>query len=95
MADTLMGSYRVLDVSDEKGFLCGKVLADLGADVVKIEPVGGDRSRRFRPFFKDIPKPEYSLYWLAHNCNKRGITLNISTADGKAIFKDLVKRACV
>ncbi len=91
--NTMMGSYRVLDLTDEKGFLCGKILADLGMDVLKIEPVGGDLSRRCGPFYKDIPKPEFSLYWLAFNCNKRGITLDISKADGKALFKKLVRQA--
>ena len=80
-----------LDLTDEKGFLCGKILADLGADVIKIERPGGDPSRRIGPFWGDIADPEKSLYWFAYNSNKRGITLNIETADGKEIFKKLVK----
>jgi len=90
---TMLGSYRVLDLTDEKGFLCGKILADLGADVIKIEPVGGDRTRKCGPFYKDIPKPEYSLYWMGFNYNKRGITLDIFKRDGKEIFKNLVRKA--
>ena len=39
---SLLDSFRVLDLTDEKGFFCGKILADLGADVVKIEKPGGD-----------------------------------------------------
>jgi len=83
--------YRVLDLSDEKGFICGKLLGDLGADVIKIEKPGGDPSRRLGPFFQDDPDPEKSLLWFAYNINKRGITLDISKADGKEIFKRLVK----
>src|SRR4030042_5378186 len=85
--------YRVLDLTDEKGLLCGKLLADLGADVMKIERPGGDPARNIGPFYHDIPHPEKSLYWFFYNANKRGITLNIETNDGKEILKRLVKSA--
>ena len=91
----MLGCYRVLDLSDEKGFLCGKILGDLGADVIMIEKPGGDSSRSIGPFYHDIPDPEKSLYWFAFNTNKRGITLDIEKADGKEIFKELVNRADV
>jgi len=93
MEDTLLSCYRALDLTDEKGFLCGRILGDFGVDVVKIEPPGGDPSRNIGPFYHDIPDPEKSLYWFAYNANKRGITLNIETADGRDIFKRLVKTA--
>jgi len=89
----LLSRYRALDLTDDKGFLCGKILGDSGADVIKIEPPGGDPARNIGPFYKDIPHPEKSLYWFAFNANKRGITLNIETADGREIFKRLVKNA--
>jgi len=82
-----------LDLTDDKGFLCGRILGDLGADVIKVELPGGDPSRRIGPFYKDIPDPEKSLYWFAYNANKRGITLNIESEDGKEIFKKLAKKA--
>lgn len=88
--EKMLVGCRALDLTDEKGFLCGKILADLGVDVIKVEPPGGDPSRRRGPFWKDIPDPEKSLYWLAYNSNKRGITLNIETRDGREIFKRLV-----
>ena len=50
MADGILKSYRILDLTNEKGALCGKMLADLGADVIKIEPPEGDSSRRRGPF---------------------------------------------
>jgi len=84
---------RALDLTNENGFLCGKILADLGVDVIKVEPPGGDPSRSTGPFWSDIPDPEKSLYWFAYNSNKRGITLDIGTADGKGIFGKLVKTA--
>ncbi len=89
----LLSPYRVLDLTNERGFLCGKLLGDLGADVIKVEKPGGDPSRSLGPFYHNTPDPEKSLYWWAFNLNKRGITLNIETADGKEIFKRLVKTA--
>ena len=59
----LIGSYRVLDLTDEKGALCGRWLADLGADVIKVEQVGGDKARSIGPFYNDSPHPERSLSW--------------------------------
>lgn len=89
----MLAPYRVLDLADEKGFLCGKILADLGADVIKVEKPGGEASRNIEPFYHDIPHPEKSLYWFAHNLNKRSVTLDIETADGREIFKRLVRTA--
>ena len=91
--DKMLSPYRVLDLTDEKGMLCGKILGDLGADVIKIEKPGGDLARNIGPFYHDIPDPEKSLFWFGYNTNKRGITLNINTADGKEIFGNLVKMA--
>jgi len=90
---TLLGPYRVLDLSDEKGVMCGKLLADLGADVIKVEPPGGDPMRHIGPFYHDEADPEKSLYWFTFNTNKRSITLDITTAEGQQIFKRLVKTA--
>jgi crotonobetainyl-CoA:carnitine CoA-transferase CaiB-like acyl-CoA transferase len=80
-------------LTDDKGFLCGRILGDLGADVIKVESPGGDPSRRIGPYYKDIPHPERSLYWFAFNANKRGITLNLHFVDGQEIFKKLIKKA--
>ncbi|MBN1849386.1 MAG: CoA transferase [Deltaproteobacteria bacterium] len=88
-----LGPYRVLDLTDEKGFLCGRLMADLGAEVIKIEPPGGDPGRSLPPFYKDDPHPEKSLYYLAYNASKKSITLDIETTDGQDIFKKLVKTA--
>ena len=82
-----------MDLTDEKGLLCGKLLGDIGADVIKIEPPGGDAARNIGPFYKDIPHPEKSLFWFFTNLNKRGITLDIETPDGKEIFERLVRSA--
>ncbi len=89
----LLSSLRVLDLTDEKGFLCGRILGDLGADVIKIEPPGGDPARNLGPFYHQNPDCEESLFWLAYNANKRGVTLKIESRDGQQILKDLVSRA--
>jgi len=89
----LLSPYRVLDLSNELGFLCGKILGDLGADVIKIEPPGGDPARRFGPFYGDQPDPEKSLFWFGFNNNKRGITLNLESARGRELFAQLVAKA--
>jgi benzylsuccinate CoA-transferase BbsE subunit len=91
----MLSCYRILDLTNEKGFLCGRALGDLGAEVIKIEKPGGDPSRNIGPFYHDIPDPEKSLYWFAFNANKKGITLDIETVDGREMFKELVKKADV
>jgi len=89
----LVSGCRVLDLTDEKGLLCGRVLGDLEADVIKIERPGGDPARNIGPFYKDMPDPQKSLFWFYTNLNKRGITLNLETEDGRDIFRRLVKTA--
>jgi len=89
----LLSPYRILDLTDEKGLLCGKLLGDLGADVIKIERPGGDPARYIGPFYHDEVDPEKSLFWLAYNVNKRGITLDIESGEGKDTFIELVKTA--
>lgn len=88
-----LSPFRVLDLTDELGFLCGKILGDLGADVIKVERPGGDASRNIRPFFHDEPNLEKSLYWFAFNNNKRGITLNLESTRGQEIFRRLAAGA--
>ncbi|MCL4181881.1 MAG: CoA transferase [Burkholderiaceae bacterium] len=89
--ERMLQGCRALDLTDETGFLCGKMLADLGVDVIKVERPGGDASRRVGPFCHDVPDRDGSLYWFAYNADKRGITLDIESRDGRRIFLDLVK----
>ncbi len=86
---------RVLDLADCRGQLCGRLLADLGAEVVKVEPPGGAGERRWGPFKDDVPHPERSLYFLYPNSNKKGIQLDLQDSADKESFKELVKRADV
>jgi len=97
-ADTIPGpltGLRILELADESGQFCGKLLGDLGADVLKIEPPGGERCRRLGPFLDDIPHPERSLSFWYYNTSKRGITLALNTADGSALFRRLAATADV
>lgn len=93
MKEGMLSPYRVLDLADEKGQFCGKLLGDLGADVIKIEKPGGDPSRSIGPFYNDDPHPEKGLHWYAFNTSKRGITLDIATRKGSEIFRRLVQSA--
>jgi crotonobetainyl-CoA:carnitine CoA-transferase CaiB-like acyl-CoA transferase len=86
---------RVLELADETGQFCGKLLADLGADVIKIEPPGGEPNRRIGPFLDDIPHPDHSLSFWYYNTSKRGITLNLDIAGGRLIFERLATTADV
>ena len=90
---SMLSPYRVLDLTDERGLLCGKILADLGADVLQIEPPAGNSARRVAPFYRDDPGPEHSLFWWAYAANKRSITLDPTRADGKVLFERLVASA--
>jgi crotonobetainyl-CoA:carnitine CoA-transferase CaiB-like acyl-CoA transferase len=89
----LLAPYRVLDLTDERGLLAGKILADLGADVVQIEPPGGNPARNIGPFYGDDPQPEKSLFWWAYAANKRSITLDLEQKDGQALLKKMVGEA--
>ncbi len=88
-----LAGLRVLELADEKGQFCGKLMGDLGADVIKIEPPGGQNTRAVGPFLNDIPHRERSLSFWHYNTSKRGITLNLETADGRTIFRRLVPTA--
>jgi crotonobetainyl-CoA:carnitine CoA-transferase CaiB-like acyl-CoA transferase len=89
----MLSPYRVLDLTDERGILCGKILADLGADVIQVEPPEGSSARRVGPFYHDEPHPERSLFWWAYAANKRSITLNLATRDGQSLLMGLVQSA--
>ncbi|MFQ5826112.1 MAG: CaiB/BaiF CoA transferase family protein [Dehalococcoidia bacterium] len=82
-----------MDLADEKGALCTKILADLGADVIKIEKPEGDETRNIGPFKGGLPDRERSFRFASLNVNKRGITLNLEADTGKEIFKRLVADA--
>ncbi len=88
----MLDDVRVLEISSPETMLAGRMLADLGADVVVIEPPAGSPGRRLAPFLGDIPGIERSLTWQSLNYNKRGVTIELSSVDGKALARDLAAR---
>lgn len=85
----MLSPYRVLDLTDERGMLCAQILADLGADVIAVEPPGGSPARRIAPF----RGTDGSLFWQAYARGKRGITLDLTTAAGQQQFRRLAESA--
>ena len=89
----LLEPYRVLDLTEGGVQICGRILADLGADVIKVEPPDGSPTRNTGPFYRGQMDKEKSLFWFAYNANKRSITLNINNTDGQDMFRRLVEGA--
>ena len=92
---TALAGVRVLDVADESGAYCGKLLADMGADVVLIEPPAGARMRTLGPFVDGLPHPDRSLFFWHYNTNKRSITLDLDTPGDRAHLLTLAREVDV
>ena len=91
-----LDDLRILDLSsDVGGAYCGKLFADYGADVIKVEPPSGDPIRRHGPFPNDQPHREAGALWLYLGTNKRSVTLDISQPTGQRLFQRLVEDANV
>ncbi|MEE9286348.1 MAG: CoA transferase, partial [Dehalococcoidia bacterium] len=86
---------RVVEIADHRGEFCGRLLANMGADLVKVEPPEGSTGRRIGPFYEDQPGPERSLYWWHYNAAKRGVTLDIKRRDGARVLERLLDGADV
>ena len=83
---------RVIDMADDLGELCGRLLADLGADVIRVEPLSGAVSRQAPPF---TPDGRSSLYFAFRNVGKRSVTLDLWNERGRKVFDELLERADV
>jgi crotonobetainyl-CoA:carnitine CoA-transferase CaiB-like acyl-CoA transferase len=90
-----LGGIRVLEIGDELGEYCGKVLAGLGADVVRVEPPGGEPTRMYGPFYHDKPDPDRSLYFWHYNLGKRSVVLDLDVAEGREQLARLAATADV
>jgi crotonobetainyl-CoA:carnitine CoA-transferase CaiB-like acyl-CoA transferase len=96
MPPSALDDLRVLDISQGlAGPLCARLLGDFGADVIKVEPPGGEFARRMPPFFQDDAHPEKSLIFLLANLNKRGIVLDLEDPNGAELFRKLTRTADV
>jgi crotonobetainyl-CoA:carnitine CoA-transferase CaiB-like acyl-CoA transferase len=94
-ADGFLKGVRVLEIGDEQGEYCGKLLAGLGADVIKIEPPQGEITRTYGPFYEDTPGVERSLYFWHYNFGKRGIVLDLDITADQERFRQLAATAAV
>jgi crotonobetainyl-CoA:carnitine CoA-transferase CaiB-like acyl-CoA transferase len=92
-APTALGHLRVVEMGDMPAAYCAGYLAGLGADVVKVEPPGGDPNRWLPPFAGDIPDRERGIPFLNANLNKRSIVLDVNEESGRKTLADLLARA--
>ena len=83
MPEGPLADVRVLELTDELGSYCGKLLADLGADVIKVEPPGGERQRRTPPFAGAEPGPDAAIPFWAQNSSKRSLALDLERDAGR------------
>ena len=92
MAGPLDG-LRVVEISHESCAWAGKLLADLGADTIVVEPPGGSWQRQTGPWLDDEPGPERSLWWWYYNTNKQSVVLDLNDAAGRQRFVQLIGEA--
>jgi crotonobetainyl-CoA:carnitine CoA-transferase CaiB-like acyl-CoA transferase len=89
----MLAGLRVIEVADELGEYCGLLLAGLGAEVIKIEPVGGSPTRSIGPYLGEQADPERSIFFCAYNRGKKSIQLDLGTAEGQAACLQLLGTA--
>ena len=87
-----LAGLRALDLTGPLGFLCGRLLVDLGVTVIKVEPPGGDPGRRLAPRYRDPAGREHGLYWYATNAGKLGVTLDLGHAAAPRVLGELLAR---
>ena len=90
-----LSGLRVVDLTSRRGGYCGLLLANLGAEVILVEPPDGDPMRRQGPFQNDAPHPERSLSFVAYQSNKRGIVLDLKNEREREMLRDLLRFADV
>src|SRR5260370_18522728 len=84
---------RVIELASERIAFAGKLLADMGADVILVEPPGGDPARGYPPFLDDTPGPDRSLWWWHYHTSKRGVVLDLDSREGRDKFAALAAGA--
>lgn len=88
-----LSGLRVIDLADERGQLCARLLGELGADVIKVEPRGGDPTRENGPFFRDERGAATSIYWWVMNAGKRSITCDIRRSESRDLLRTLLRQS--
>ncbi len=94
MSGPLTG-LTVVELCDELGEWAGKLVADMGATVIKVEPPGGVRTRGYEPFVEDVPGPARSLWFWHYNTNKQSVVLDLNDAPDRAALVALLAGADV
>ena len=95
MPGSFLSGVRVLELADERGEFCGRLLAGAGADVIKVEPPGGSPTRLIGPFVDDVEDPERSLHFWHYCLGKRSVAIDITTPPGQVVLKRLAATADV
>ena len=88
-----LSNVRIVDLTDERAIYGAKLLADMGADVVKVEPPGGCSTRGSDPIRKDDASDLRSLHFSSYSSNKRSIVLNLESSEGRETFLKLLETA--
>ncbi|MCF8099317.1 MAG: CoA transferase, partial [Desulfarculaceae bacterium] len=81
-----LSGYRVLELAGQESLFAGKLLADMGAEVIKVEPPGGDPARLMGPMAPGVDPAEASLLWQAMNTGKKSVILDLETYKGRDLF---------
>ncbi len=87
-----LDDLRVLEIGDASGEYAGRLLAGMGADVVRLEPLDGAPSRRIGPFAGDERHPDRSLHFWHYNVGKRAAAVDVTHAPGRAVLDRLLAR---
>jgi benzylsuccinate CoA-transferase BbsE subunit len=93
MTDRALDGVRIIEFTDALASYAGRLLADLGADVIKVEPPGGGRQRHTPPFYRDQATPDTSIAFWVHNTSKRSVVLDLDTDDGRSAARRLIATA--
>ena len=90
-----LSGITVLELCGERGHLMGKLMGDMGARIIKVEPTSGVAERLVGPYKDDEPHHDMSLYFWAHNTSKQSLSVDIESKEGKNILKDIASSADV
>jgi crotonobetainyl-CoA:carnitine CoA-transferase CaiB-like acyl-CoA transferase len=90
-----LAGLKVVELASEHAAFAGKLLGDLGADVVLVEPPGGHHCRSYGPFADNVTDPEHSLWWWHYQTSKRGVVIDLEQPAGRILFLRLVAEADV
>jgi crotonobetainyl-CoA:carnitine CoA-transferase CaiB-like acyl-CoA transferase len=95
MSEAALAGIRVVEIASPYTAFAAKLLGDMGADVIVVEPPAGSVTRTYPPFLEDRPGRERSLFWWHHNTSKRGVTLDLDHPSGRGLLRRLVATADV